>query len=163
MAISFQCRRIRIQSQPLFINPFQDRTTQQAVNEVEWLNSGLFCCEILEQQGVSVCPSPSSALRRRVCARPTDVGVLAQVFCVCVSQFLPYYCLCAAFRLRFQLCCWATPSFPAPWSHFFFHSRREGRRSGTLCPDLRSLVYYRSKRVWATSQKLKPKHIPDHL
>ncbi len=63
-----------------------------------------------------MCPSPSSALRRRVCAR--ICGCVSSS--VCVSQFLPYYCLSAAFRLRFQLCCWATHSFPAPWSHFLF-------------------------------------------
>lgn len=59
-------------------------------------------------------------------------GCVSTSICVCGSQFLPYYCLSAAFRLRFQLCCWATPSFSAPWSHFF-HSRREWRRDQELC------------------------------
>lgn len=169
MAISFHCRRIWIQSRSHFINPFPDRATEQAVNEVDWLNSRLFCWEIIPavdaRTAGCVC-APLTFLRSVlacVCT-PYRCGCVSTSVCVYTSRFLPYYWLRAAFRLHFQLC-WATPSFPVPWSHFYFFSFQERgeERSKTLCPDLGSLFYYRRKRVQTTSQKLKPKHIPDHL
>lgn len=168
MAISFHCRRIRIQSRPHFINPFQDQTTEQV--EWSWLtelqavlvrdnscsrskNTGCVCAPLTFLRSELAC----------VCT-PYRCGCVSTSVCVSASRFLPYYWLSAAFRLRFQLC-WVTPSFSAPWSLFFFYSFQESgeERSKTLCTDLRSLVYYRRKRVQTTSQKLKPKHIPDHL
>lgn len=167
MAISFHCRRIRIQSRPHFINPFQDRTTEQ----VEWSWLTELQAVLLRDNSRSrskstgcVC-APLTFLRSElacVCT-PYRCGCVSTSVCVSASQFLPYYWLSTAFRLRFQLC-WVTPSFPAPWSLFLkIHSRRVGRRDQKLCTDLRSLGYYRRKRVQTTSQKLKPKHIPDHL
>lgn len=123
MAISLHCRRIRIQSRPHFINPFQDQTTEQ----VEWSWLTELQAVLLRDNSCSrskntgcVC-APLTFLRSElacVCT-PYRCGCVSTSVCVSASRFLPYYWLSAAFRLRFQLC-WVTPSFSAPWSLFFF-------------------------------------------
>lgn len=134
MAISFRCRRIRIQSRSHFINPFPDQTTEQAVNEVDWLNFRLFCWEkipVVDPRTAGCVYAPLTFLRSVlacVCT-PYRCGCVSTSVCVYASRFLPYYWLSAAFRLRFQLR-WATPSFPVPWSHFYFFI--PGERGGKI-------------------------------
>lgn len=152
-------------SDQLATNPFPDR------DDGLWMKSDWSSVKsqllqrIHKLQGVSLCPSPSSATtqslrRRRVHARPTDVGVLAQVFVS--SLFLPYCWLSAAFRLRFQLGC-ATRRFSRSLKQFFFHSKRGG---GAIrnCLSWFEVTGLLQKPMRADHRPTpKPKHIPDHL
>lgn len=152
-------------SDQLATNPFPDR------DDGLWMKSDWSSVKsqllqrIHKLQGVSLCPSPSSATtqsvrRRRVHARPTDVGVLAQVFVS--SLFLPYCWLSAAFRLRFQLGC-ATCRFSRSLKQFFSIPRERG---GAIrnCLSWFEVTGLLQKPMRADRRPTpKPKHIPDHL